>query len=325
MKYALLPGLALIASPALAQPMDHSMHGMDHGAMDHGAMEMPPPPAAPPPPKPTEAPAHHDHGAAPSDAGMPSGLVGTDAAPGNAPPPPVVHDRPADAFYGAAAMAPAEAAMMQAHGKATYAKLTFDLAEYQFREGKDGYRWEAEAWFGDLDRVVLRSKGEGTFREGVDHAEVQALYSKALDPWWNLQVGIRQDIQPKPVRTHAVIGVEGRAPYQFDVQAAAFLSQRGEVTGRVEGTYDQRLTQRLILQPRAELNLSAQDMPDIGIGSGLTSAELGLRLRYEIRREFAPYVGVSWTWLAGRTADHARAAGHDPSEGSVVLGVRSWF
>lgn len=136
---------------------------------------------------------------------------------------------------------------------------------------------------------------------------------------------MRQDIRPRPARTWATLGIEGRAPYQFDVQAAAFLSDKGQLAGRLEGTYDQRITQRLIVQPRAELDLAAQDMPDQRIGSGLSTTELGLRLRYEIRREFAPYVGVSWTWATGRTADYARADGKDTSERSIVAGVRFWF
>jgi copper resistance protein B len=221
-------------------------------------------------------------------------------------------------------MATAEAAAMQPPAS-SYARLTFDLAEYQFRDGKDGYRWEGEAWFGALDRLVIKSKGEGTLREGLDQAELQALYAKALDPWWDLQVGVRQDIRPRPARTWATLGLEGRAPYQFDVQAAAFLSDKGQLTGRIEGAYDQRITQRLILQPRSELDLSAQDMPDQRIGAGLSTAELGLRLRYEIRREFAPYVGVNWTWAAGKTADYARADGKGTTERSMVAGIRFWF
>ncbi len=109
------------------------------------------------------------------------------------------------------------------------------------------------------------------------------------------------------------------------MQGAVFLSDRGQITGRLEGAYDQRLAQRLILQPRAEFDLAAQDMPDQRTGRGLSSAEIGLRLRYEIQREFAPYVGVNWTWLAGMTADYARADGKASSERSVVAGVRFWF
>lgn len=301
MKTALIALLAS-ATPAVAQSMDHSMdHSMHHGhAMEGMDMQMP---------------------SAEPQEGM---LTGTDQPPGNAAPPPVTHDRAGDLYWNPGEMASAEARAMQPP-IASYGKLTFDLAERQFREGNDGYRWEAEAWFGDLNRFVVKSKGEATSGEGLDHAEVQALYAKALDPWWNLQLGVRQDIRPRPARTWASFGIEGRAPYQFDVQAAVFLSDKGQLTGRIEGAYDQRITQQLIVQPRVEFDLAAQDMPEERIGSGLSTAELGLRLRYEIVREFAPYVGVNWAWAAGRTADYVRAEGRDPTERSVVAGIRFWL
>jgi copper resistance protein B len=306
MKPLLALAILSTGSPALAQSMDHSMHHpaaatkVDTQDQSMAGMEMP---------------------AAESQNGE---TAGTDQAPGSAEPPPIAHDRAADRYWPPADMAAAESAAMHPP-TATYSKLIVDLAEHQFRDGKDGYRWEGEAWIGDVNRFVIKSKGEGTSGGDIDQAEVQALYSKALDPWWNLQLGVRQDIRPSPSRTWATLGIEGRAPYQFDVQAAAFLSDKGQLAARVEGAYDQRITQRLILQPRAELDVSAQDMPDQRIGAGLTSAELGLRLRYEIKREFAPYVGINWTWATGRTADYARADGKDTTERSVVAGIRFWF
>ena len=123
----------------------------------------------------------------------------------------------------------------------------------------------------------------------------------------------------------ATIGFEGLAPYWFEVEGALFLSNKGDVLARTEGYYDQRITQRLILQPRVELNLSAQDVPENHFGSGLTNAELGLRLRYEIKREFAPYIGVCYDRKTGNTARFARAAGERASATSLVLGVRTWF
>jgi copper resistance protein B len=305
--------LALLSSaaPAIAQPMDHAMH---HHApaqpANNSRSDFPAKPSGDAQPMPGM------DMAAPMPAAEPQAAetTGTDQPPGSAEPPPVAHDRLADRYWQPADMAAAEAAAMQPPAS-YYARLSVDLAEYQFRNGKDGYRWEGEAWFGDLDRFIMKS----------DHAEVQALYAKALDLWWNLQLGVRQDIRPRPARTWATLGVEGRAPYQFEVQAAAFLSDKGQLAGRLEAAYDQRITQRLILQPRVEFDLSAQDMPDQRIGSGLSSAELGLRLRYEIRREFAPYVGLSWTWATGRTADYARVDGTDVTDRSVVAGIRFWF
>lgn len=280
--------LVAVPAPALGQAMDHAHH-------------------------------HHPEPATASDA-----VAGTDQPAGDAAPPPVAHDLPAARYWDPQAMAAAAEAEMHPPPQ-VYSRLTFDLAERQFRQGRDGYRWEAEGWVGDVDRLVVRSKGEGSFGDRLDHAELQALYSKALDPWWNLQAGVRQDLQHGPDPTWAALGVEGRAPYQFDVQGAAFVSTKGQLAARIEGSYDQRITRRLVLQPRFELNLSAQDLPTQRIGSGLSSAEIGLRLRYEIRREFAPYLGVNWTRSTGRTADYARADGNGASERSVVAGIRFWL
>ncbi|MDB5690685.1 MAG: copper resistance protein, partial [Sphingomonas bacterium] len=197
---------------------------------------------------------------------------------------------------------------------------------FQTGKGGDGYRWDGEAWFGgDINRIFVKSEGEAAFRNGVETAEVQALYSRAIGPYFNLQAGVRHDFGPSPNRAYATVGFEGLAPYWFEVEGAAFLSDKGDVLGRLEGYYDQRVTQRLVVQPRAEFNLSAQDVPEDRLGAGLTSAELGLRLRYEIRRQFAPYVGVSYEAKAGRTADFARADGDDPTRTSFVTGVRIWF
>jgi copper resistance protein B len=222
-----------------------------------------------------------------------------------------------------------ERARMQAmreQGGGTFYQMMFNLAEYQARRGRDGYRWDGEAFVGgDIDRLWLKAEGEGAIREGVETAEVQALYSRAVGPYFNLQAGVRHDFQPSPTRTYATIGFEGLAPYMFEVEGAVFLSDKGELLGRLEGYYDQRITQRLILQPRVELNLSAQDAPQIRLGSGLTDAELGLRLRYEISRRFAPYIGVSYEAKTGRTADFARTDGKDPTTTSFVAGVRFWF
>jgi copper resistance protein B len=324
----LLGAAALTATPVAAQT--HHMHGamtMDaEQSHDHQVMT-----ASPPPAPPADA-AGQDHGA---HAGhdMPAGRTdaasapsGTDLPPGDAPAPAVVHDRSADRYYGADAMAGAEARMMATHGGMTYRQIMFNLAEYQARKGQNGYRWVGEGWFGgDIDRFVVKTEGEGTFREGVDSAEVQALYSRALDPYWNLQLGLRHDFAPGPDRSYAALGVKGLAPYWFETEAALFLSDKGDLIARIEGYYDQRLTRRLVLQPRAELNFAAQDVPGNRIGAGLSDAELGLRLRYEIRREFAPYVGLSWERRIGHAARFARAAGESARATGFVAGVRFWF
>lgn len=265
-------------------------------------------------------------GSSVQDGMTPTKASGTALPAGDAPAPVPTAADYADRIWGRETMAPARASLMSEHGGMSYSQVMFNVAEAQFRNGRDGYRWDGEAWFGgDINRLTIKSEGEGVFREGVESAEIQALYSRAIGPYFNLQAGIRHDFQPKPSRTYATIGFEGLAPYWFEVEGALFLSDKGDVLARLEGYYDQRITQRLILQPRAEINLSAQDMRAEGIGDGLIDAELGLRLRYEVVREFAPYVGVSWERKFGDTARFARAAGEGTGGFSFVAGIRAWF
>jgi copper resistance protein B len=200
-----------------------------------------------------------------------------------------------------------------------------DRAEFRSHEGRDGYLWDVQGFYGgDINKAWLRSEGEGNFGEKPGRAEVQALWSHAIGPWFDFQAGVRQDLVG-PSRTHAVIGVQGLAPYRFEVNAAAFLSNKGDVTARAEAELDQRITQRLILQPRAEINLAAQDIPELGIGAGIDRIEAGLRLRYEITRQFAPYFGIEQEWRLGNSADYARRAGEHASQTNVVAGLRFWF
>ncbi len=312
---------AAMPAPAVAGGADsHAAHDM----MTMPGMAMPGAPAAP-------GAEEHDMATMPGmDMGPGTaehGMGGTALAPGTAPAPPPPTDHYADRAFPAAEMARVRTDLYKEHGGGSFHQIMFNLAEYQARKGGDGFRWDGEAWLGgDINRLVLKSEGEGTFKGGgVDSAEVQALYSRAIDPYWNLQAGVRYDFKPNPSRTYATIGIEGLAPYWFEVEGALFLSDKGDVLGRVEGYYDQRITQRLILQPRVELNFSAQDVPENRIGSGLSNAELGLRLRYEIRREFAPYIGLSYDRKVGNTAHYARLDGRDIGAPSVVIGVRTWF
>lgn len=261
----------------------------------------------------------------PRPADQPPGKTGTDLPPGTAPAPRAPQANYADRIWGTGAMTPARDILRREHGGGTVSQIMVDIAEVQIRDGKEGYRWEGEGWFGsDINRLIVKMEGEGTFGETAEDVEVQALYSRAIDPYFNLQAGARQDFEPK-ARTYAAVGVEGLAPYWFEVEAHAFLSTKGDLLGRLAASYDQRITQRLILQPRFELNLAAQDIPESGIGLGLVDVEFDLRLRYEIAREFAPYVGVSWAAKTGRTADLARAEGEDAHIWNLVLGLRTWF
>lgn len=288
--------LLAVALPAQAQTMDHSAHGMPQSETS---------PAADPH-------AGHDMG---GDETIPKGT-----------PPPVPTDHAADALYDPAVMARARAAMVKESGGMIFSQLMIDRLEYRVQDGRDGYHWEGEGWIGgDINRLAIKSEGEGAVGGALESAEVQALYSRAIDPWWNIVGGVRQDFRPQPERTYATIGIEGLAPYWFEVEGQIFLSHKGDAHLRLEGSYDQRITQRLILQPAVEVNLAAQDVPEIGIGSGLSDIELGLRLRYEIAREFAPYVGVNWERKLGDTARFARAEGEGASATSLVMGVRFWF
>lgn len=251
---------------------------------------------------------------------------GTDLPPGNGTAPAPEPGRGADRYWGAEAMAASDRAVRREHGGGTFTKVMLEMAEVQIWRGDTGYRWQGEAWHGgDINRLWIKTEGEGVFGEDLESAEVQALYSRALDPYWNLQAGVRQDLGRGPRRTYAVAAIEGLAPYWFEIEGSLFLSDKGDLLARAEASYDQRITQNVILQPRMGINLSAQDMPANGIGAGLSHAELGLRLRYEVVREFAPYLGVSWERSFGRTADFARAHGEDTGGFSFVLGVRTWF
>jgi copper resistance protein B len=248
-----------------------------------------------------------------------------DAIPqGNAPPAPA--DHAADAIYDPAVMERARAAMAKESGGMTFSKLMLDRLEYRAGKGADGYAWEGEGWIGgDIERFAFKSEGEGEIGGPLESAEIQALYNRAIGPWFNVETGIRHDFRPGPQRTYAVAGIEGLAPYWFEVGAQAFFSDKGDVHLRLEGSYDQRITQRLILQPAAEVNIAAQDVPELSIGSGFSDIELGLRLRYEFAREFAPYIGIEWERQLGDSARFARAAGHGVETTSFVAGLRFWF
>lgn len=255
-----------------------------------------------------------------------SGATGTDLPAGNAPAPTPPTDHYAMRIFPAAEIERSHAEMMYESGAQTFGFVMFNLAEYQPRRGQDGLRWDGEGWYGgDINRFTIKTEGEGRFGEGLDEAEVQVLYSRAIDPYFNAQVGIRQDLGRGARRTYATMGFEGLAPYWFDVEGALFLSDKGDVLGRLEGYYDQRLTQRLILQPRVELNFAAQDLPSSRVGAGLSTAEAGLRLRYEIKRQFAPYIGMSWERKVGQTGRYARADGEDATSAGLVAGIRFWF
>lgn len=249
--------------------------------------------------------------------------------PPEAPPPALASSGPthaADLLFDPAEMAAAREQLRVENGDIRTTAVIIDRLEANFVDGEQGYTWDAQGWIGgDINRFWWKSEGEGAFGDGVEDAEVQALYSRAFRPFWDVQTGLRQTYRPEGDRTDLVVGIQGLAPYWFEVDAAAFLSNKGELTARAEVEYDQRITNRWILQPRAEINLSAEDIPELRIGSGLTSLQIGARLRYEVRKEFAPYVGVEWTRSFGNTADFLEADGRSAEDTRFVVGVRAWF
>ena len=205
--------------------------------------------------------------------------------------------------------------------------LTVILDELETRDasGDNTFSWDGEGWLGyDLHKFWFKIEGERT-AGSTEEAELQFLYSKAIAVYWDFQLGVRYDFEPSPSRSWAAIGVKGLAPYFFDIDAAIFIGQSGRTALRFETEYELLLTQRLILTPEIEINLHGKNDPVVGIGSGLSDIEAGLRLRYEIRREFAPYIGINWSRLFGNTADFARIAGESTSETQFVIGLRAWF
>lgn len=232
----------------------------------------------------------------------------------------------ADGLFDPAEMAASREQLRIEHGDVRTSAVIIDQAEATFSDGEEAYAWDVQGWTGgDINRFWWKSEGEGAFGDGVEEAEIQALYSRAIRPFFDFQTGLRQTYRPEGDRTDLVVGIQGLAPYWFEVDAAAFLSNKGELTARAEAEYDQRITQKWILQPRAEVTLSAQDISELSIGSGLSSLQVGARLRYEFKKEFAPYVGVEWTRRFGNTRNFLEAQGRSAEDTRLVVGIRAWF
>ena len=187
--------------------------------------------------------------------------------------------------------------------------------------------WDGQARIGTDDyKLTLKSEGEFETREDkVETAEFQFLYQRTVSEFFDAQIGLRHDIKPDPSRTYAVVGMNGLAPQWFEVDASLFVSQKGDVSARVALEYDLLFTQRLVLEPSLEINVALTDDEPTGVGAGVSDIELGLRLRYEIAREFAPYIGVNWERKIGKTANFAGADGEDSNVLSYVAGIRLFF
>ena len=204
-------------------------------------------------------------------------------------------------------------------------KLMLDKFEAGRVDGNNVLAWEAGAWIGkDLNKLWLKSDGERVGGE-TEGTENRLLYSRAISPFWDLQAGWRHDTAPGESRDYATFGIQGLAPYYFETDANISFGENSQVKLNLAFEYEMMLTQKLVLSPEIELNIYSKDDEAMGVGSGLSDMEAGLRLRYEITREFAPYIGVNWAKKFGGTADFTADEGGDSSETMLVLGVRAWY
>ena len=269
-------------------------HGsMDHGSMDHGSM---------------------DHGS------MDHSAMGHRMPPSTQPKTPIPPITDADRR---AAFPPLQHHMQHAKELNTY--LVFNRLEGWDADHGSGQAWEVQGWVGsDLNRLWLRSEGERVDSH-TESADLEALYGRSVSPWWDVVAGIKHDFKPGDSQTWAAFGVQGLAPYKFEVQATAYVGESGRTALNLEAEYELLLTNRLILQPLVEVDVYGKDDPQRGIGSGLSTVEAGLRLRYEFTRRFAPYIGVVHERSFGDTADFRSDEGEDTRDTRWVAGVRVWF
>jgi copper resistance protein B len=289
-----------------------SMPGMDHGAMsgmDHSGMS------------------GMDHGSAATmtDTGMADmnhGAMQGGAAPADARDPHAYSDGYTLESGPYVLPGPRQLRLGDEHN---FGSLLVDRLEAVHTADDTATAYDVQAWFGrDYDRVVL--KAEGDYAKGqFEEASTELLWSHAVTAYWDAQVGLRYDGGEGPKRSWLAFGVQGLAPYWFEVDATAYVGDEGRSAVSVHAEYEVLLTQRWILQPRLEADFYGKEDAERGMGSGLAEARAGLRLRYEIRREFAPYVGLERVGKFGGSADFARAAGTDTKQTRAVAGVRFWF
>lgn len=203
--------------------------------------------------------------------------------------------------------------------------VLFDQLEWGSNAGGSGLNLDSKGWVGfDRDRLWVRAEGDA--EDGrVGEAQAHLLYGRQFSRWWDVVAGIRQDFRPGDPQTWAAVGVQGLAPYWFEIEATAYVGSGGRTHFRAETEYELLLTNRLVLQPLLEVEIYGKSDPERGIGAGLSTTDAGVRMRYEFKREFAPYVGVSWNRKYGKTADFAEAAGEDTAGFRFVTGVRLWF
>ncbi|MWL92130.1 MULTISPECIES: copper resistance protein B [unclassified Cupriavidus] len=282
------------------QGMDHSqiqgmeqgsMQGMDHSqmqGMDHGAMQM-------------------QGGSAPPDARDPD-----------------AYSDGAKLGVGQYAIGPSRSLHMA--DEHIFTSVLVDRLEWTKGNESNAASYEAQAWIGNaFNKFVIKAEGE-VEKGKVPEARTELLWGHAISTYWDTQLGIRNDAgYGRPARNWLAFGVQGLAPYWFEVEATGYVGTEGRTALRLSGEYDLLLTQRLILQPRLEASLYGKNDPEIGIGSGLSSGAVGVRLRYEFSRQFAPYIGIERSQSFGNTANMVRASGGRSGETRFVAGIRMWF
>ena len=237
---------------------------------------------------------------------------------------------PAFAQYAATSLAPAAVVTgnmpgMDMADDRRFGKVLLNQIEATRADGSNGQAWDAYAWYGsDFNRLALRTEGDRAAGSSAA-GDVEALWSRAAGAFWDTEFGLRSDFGNGSVRNWAAFGVQGIAPYWFDFEATGYVGSGGRAAARFKTEYDLLITQRLVLQPEFETNLYSRSDPARRLGGGIADTRVGVRLRYEIRREFAPYVGVVWQRAYGRTADFRRAENLSVFDRQFVAGVRSWF
>lgn len=205
--------------------------------------------------------------------------------------------------------------------------LTKVMGEVEIR-GVDGTNprvWNIDAWVGkDLEKLWIKSEGEMVNGKTTE-SELQLLYSKAIDPYWDIQYGIKKDFKPTPSRTWGVVAIKGLAPYLVEVDGSIFIGESGRTAIRLDAEYEYMFSQKLVLSPELEVNIFGKDDEATSTGKGLSNIDIGFRLRYELSREFAPYVGINWGKKYGNTATFTSNEGEDIEDAQIVSGVRFWF
>jgi copper resistance protein B len=267
-----------------------------------------------------QPPAEHQH-AAPSTAEPAS--PGGSSPPAQAAPLPSFIPPVTDADRQAAF--PADLHGHAVHDRAINSFVLFDQLEWQSGGDSDALSWDTKGWVGqDRDRFWFRTEGDRAAGR-TEQAQVHLLYGRAIARWWDVTAGVRLDAVPDTPRTALAIGLQGLAPYWFEVEASAYVEPSGRTHLRFETEYDLLVTNRLVLQPLVEFEIYGRADRDRLIGTGLSTGEVGLRLRYELRREFAPYVGVVWARRFFGSADLAREAGEEVAGARLAIGLRAWF